>query len=522
MSSSGLTDTYNAAADLLGRNVAAHPGKVAYIDDRERVTFAELDDRVARVAGYLAHHLGLPMESRILICLPDSIDFVAACLGAIKAGLVPVMINPLLTSADFDYLLQDSRARVLITAAEIWPRFEPVVGGKPALAHVLISSASSPVEGTADLAAATQWEKPLLTAAPTRLHEPCLWQYSSGSTGRPKGTIHSHANLRHLSAGYPNEILGLTSNDVTFSAAKLFFGYGFGNGIVFPLTVGCTAVLMAERPTAAATWKRIVEHEVSVFFGVPTLYNLMMKDPAAPEPGALHLRLGTSAGEALPAEIGRRWRQRYGCDILDGIGSTEMLHIYLSNRIDDVTYGTTGRPVGGYELRLIGEDGREVAPGEAGELQIKGPTAALGYWCRREQTQRTFMGEWTRSGDTFRQDEQGRYVYAGRSDDMMKVGGIYVSPTEVEEALAAHPLVSEAAVIGCEDDAGLIKPRAFVVIQAADVEAAAIEAILKEHVKTMLAPYKYPRWIDVLDALPRTATGKVERYKLRARITSAP
>jgi benzoate-CoA ligase len=314
---------------------------------------------------------------------------------------------------------------------------------------------------------------------------------------------------------YPRQILGLDERDVTYSAAKLFFGYGFGNGLVFPFSVGATAVLMAGRPTADAVWRRLIDHRPTIFFGVPTLYASLLAAPEAPERQRLALRLCTSAGEALPRPIGEQWRARYGTDILDGIGSTEMFHIFLSNRPGDVAYGTTGLPVDGYELRLVDEAGGAVPDGEVGELHVKGPTSALGYWCNREKTQATFLGEWTRTGDKFLRNAEGRYVYCGRSDDMLKVSGIYVSPFEVETALLSHEAVREAAVVGWTDDQGLIKPKAFVVLGDGQSPSDAIEAALKAHVKQLLAPYKYPRWIEFLDALPKTATGKVERYKLR-------
>lgn len=511
-----MSDHYNAAVDLIDRNLGGRAGKIAFIDDGGSISFAGLSDRVDRFAGYLAM-LGLPVETRVLICLADGIDFVAVCLGAIKAGLVPVMINPLLTAPDFDYLLSDSRARMLVVSAGAWPAFSGIVGHQIHLDHILIASDEAP-SGTTRLVKAMGHDQARTRPAQTRADEPCLWQYSSGSTGRPKGTIHTHGNVRNLIGTYPREILDLREDDVTFSAAKLFFGYGFGNGLVFPLSVGATGVLMAERPTAEAVWHRLTRHPVTVFYGVPTLYNSLLSHGTMPDAGELRLRICTSAGEALPAEIGRRWKERLGVDILDGIGSTEMFHIFLSNRIGDVAYGTTGRPLRGYELRLVDDDGLDVAPGQAGELHIKGPTSAIGYWCNREKTQSTFLGPWTRSGDTFLQDHEGRYIYCGRSDDMLKVSGIYVSPFEVESALVEHPLVHEAAVVGCEDEAGLIKPKAYVVLRDKENETDEMVTELQRHVKGLIAPYKYPRWIEFVKFLPKTATGKVERYKMRGNV----
>ncbi|HUI59394.1 MAG TPA: benzoate-CoA ligase family protein, partial [Steroidobacteraceae bacterium] len=382
-------------------------------------------------------------------------------------------------------------------------------------------------------------------AADTSRDEACFWLYSSGSTGTPKGTIHAHSSLIQTAELYARPILGLGEQDVVFSAPKLFFAYGLGNALTFPLAVGATAVLMAERPTPDAVYARLREHRPTVFSGVPTLYAAMLagKLPASTE---LNLRLCVSAGEALPKDIGERWRRHFGVDILDGIGSTEMLHIFLSNRPGAVCYGTTGSAVPGYRLRLLDEAGQPVPAGQIGELQIAGPTCALGYWNNREKDRDTFHGPWARSGDKYYLDEQGRYVYAGRSDDMLKVSGMYVSPAEVESALISHPAVLEAAVIGAEDEDGLVKPLACVVTRRSAAPAAAtapraagassaaswaassaasafptapaeLAEDLKRHVKALLAPHKYPRWIEFLPELPKTATGKIQRFRLRER-----
>jgi benzoate-CoA ligase len=508
-----VVDFYNAAVDLLERNLPERAAKIAVIDDRGAHSYAELAARVDRFAGHLVE-LGLTVESRILLCMEDSLAFPVACLGAIKAGMVPVMVNPLLTSADLDYMLKDSRARLLVASSCAWPALAPVVDDQVFLQHVLID-ADEPPAGRVSFAAALNSARPIAEPARTLADEPCFWQYSSGTTGRPKGTIHPHANVRSLIEGYPRTVLGVRPDDVTFSAAKLFFGYGFGNGLVFPLSVGATAILMAERPTAEAVWKRLVEQRPTVFFGVPTLYASLLNAPHAPAASDLALRLCTSAGETLPQALGEQWRARYGVDILDGIGSTEMLHIFLTNRPGDVRYGTTGRAVEGYELRLVDEAEAPVADGEVGELHVRGPTNALAYWCNRAKSRTTFLGEWTRTGDKFRRDASGRFVYCGRSDDMLKVSGIYVSPTEVENALLSHNAVLEAAVVGWADEQGLIKPKAYVVLRDAAEPSPALEAELKAHVKQCLAPYKYPRWFEFTAALPKTATGKIERYKLR-------
>src|SRR6202011_5797762 len=323
----------------------------------------------------------------------------------------------------------------------------------------------------------------------------CFWLYSSGSTGRPKGTVHVHSSLVQTAELYAIPVLGIAESDVTFSAAKLFFAYGLGNGLTFPMAVGATSVLMAERPTPAAVGRVLRQHRATIFYGVPTLYVAMLASNDLPRPEELALRCCVSAGEPLPPEIGRRWSARIGVDILDGIGSTELLHIFLSNRPDDVRYGTTGRPIPGYALEIVDEEGRPVRRGEVGDLLVSGPTSAAGYWNNRERSRSTFNGKWTRTGDKYFEDEDGYYVYCGRSDDMLKVSGMYVSPAEVEAALIAHEDVLEAAVVGAADDE--------------------LARALERHAQGMLAPFKCPRWIAFLDELPKTATGKIHRFKLR-------
>jgi benzoate-CoA ligase len=509
---------YNAAHDLIGRNLQeGRAGKIAYIDDHGTCTYGDLAERVNRCAAALTG-LGLQREQRILMCLLDTIDFPAVFLGAIKAGIVPVAGNTLLTTKDYDYMLRDSRAAALVVSAPLLPTFAPLVGSLPDLKHVIVSGATDDVGPTrhslAELMAAAA---PEFEPAATTCDDACFWLYSSGSTGAPKGTIHVHSSLIATAELYAKPILGIRGADVVFSAAKLFFAYGLGNGLTFPLSVGATTVLMAERPTPAAVFARLVKHQPTIFYGVPTLFAALLASPDLPARGKLAMRVCTSAGEALPAEIGKRWTEHFGVEILDGLGSTEMLHIFLSNRPGAVHYGTSGYPVPGYELRIVGDDGLPVAPGEVGELQVNGPTAANGYWNNREKSRATFQGPWTRSGDKYSIDADGCYVYAGRTDDMLKVGGIYVSPIEVESALITHPAVLEAAVIGRADEERLVKPIAYVVLQSGRRPSDALAEELRQHVKAQLAPYKYPRWIEFIDELPKTATGKIQRFKLRAK-----
>jgi benzoate-CoA ligase len=504
---------YNAAHDLIERNLAAGRGaKVAYMDDTAQLTYAQLGERVDRFASALLG-LGLQMENRVLVAMLDTIDWPVAFLGAIKAGVVPVAVNTLLTTKDYEFMLSDSRARALIVSEALLPAFAPLLGKLPFLKHVIVSGAEA--KGHLRFADVLAKGEPQFKAAPTTRDDACFWLYSSGSTGMPKGTVHVHSGMVVTAELYARPILGIGEKDVVFSAAKLFFAYGLGNALSFPLAVGATTVLMPERPTPAAVFKRLTERKPTIFYGVPTLYAAMLADPGFPKKESLALRACTSAGEALPPQILKSFREKTGIEILDGIGSTEMLHIFLSNRPGDVRPGTTGRAVPGYELKLVDEHGGEVKQGELGELQISGTTAANGYWNNRDKSRSTFIGEWTRSGDKYSQDADGYYVYGGRSDDMLKVSGIYVSPAEVEAALVSHEAVLEAAVVGAEDDNKLVKPKAFVVLKQGQAGSEQTKAALQQHVKDRLAPYKYPRWIEFVAELPKTATGKIQRFKLR-------
>jgi benzoate-CoA ligase len=501
---SGLSSGfYNAAVDLIDRNLREGvASKLAFIDDQGSITYSALSERVNRCANAL-RAMGLQHEDRIMIAMLDSIDWPTVFLGAIKAGIVPVCVNTLLKPQDYAYMLADSRVKALFVSDELWPAMSDVAK-TPFLKHIVL-----PAQLKTALIAAS----PNADAAPTKADEACFWLYSSGSTGSPKGTVHVHSSLMATADLYAKPILGITQKDVVFSAAKLFFAYGLGNGLTFPMAVGATGVLMAERPTPDAVFKRISEHQPSIFYGVPTLYAAMLASPNFPSKEKHNLRVCTSAGEALPEQIGTRFTALTGVEVLDGIGSTEMLHIFLSNRPGEVRYGTTGKAVPGYDIKLVGEDDNDVAVGDIGDLYIRGSSAAQGYWNQREKSRTTFQGEWTKSGDKYSMDADGYYTYAGRSDDMLKVSGQYVSPFEVESAIASHGSVFEAAVVGMEDAEHLIKPKAFVVLKPG---ASLTEDELKQHVKAKLAPFKYPRWVEFVDELPKTATGKIQRFKLRS------
>lgn len=509
-----LPEHFNFAEHLFALN-RARGDRMAYIDDHETLSYGALEDRARRLAAVLAG-AGVRREERVLLLMLDTCDWPVAFLGCLYAGVLPVAVNTLLKPEDYAYMLSHCRARAVLVSGALLPVLHDAMHRQPnEVALQVVSQPQGPLPGGAlDMRAAITAAAPLSAPAATGPDAPGFWLYSSGSTGKPKGTVHTHGNLWWTAELYGKPVLGLTEQDRCFSAAKLYFAYGLGNSLTFPLSVGATVVLMAERPTPDATFERWMRHQPTVFFGAPTGFAGMLASPRLPPRSAVSLRMCSSAGEALPAEIAQRFKAHFGCDIIDGIGSTEMLHIFLSNRPGDVRYGTTGKPVPGYEVSLRGEDGREVPDGEIGDLYIQGPSAALLYWNNREKTRETFQGAWTKSGDKYVRDAEGYYTYAGRSDDMLKVSGIYVSPFEVEATLMQHPAVLEAAVIGAQDADGLTKTKAFVVLK--DGQTATPED-LKAFVKERLAPYKYPRLIEFVPELPKTATGKIQRFRLRER-----
>ena len=505
---------YNFAADVLARNLkAGRANKPVFIDPRGTWTYGQLAERVARFAAAL-RGLGVRREERVLICLTDTIDWPTAFLGCLKAGVVAVPVNTLMTEDDYRFMLADSRARMLVVSEALYPKFANLAAAAPDLDHVVVSGDNAQGhKGFEDLVTSASADA---ATAPTTSDDIAFWLYTSGSTGKPKGAVHVHADLKLTDDLYGGPFLGITENDVCYSVAKLFFAYGLGNALTFPMSAGATTVLLPDRPTPDGVAALLRKYPITVFYAVPTFYAGFLASPAAPQRAELKLRCCVSAGEALPEDVGRRWLDRYGVDILDGLGSTEMLHIFLSNRAGEVKYGTTGRPVPGYAVKLVDDDGAPVKPGEMGELLVNGPTSAVMYWNNREQSRSTFLGEWTRSGDKYVEDSDGCFVYCGRRDDMLKVSGLYVSPFEVEAALATHPDVLEAAVVAWPDADALIKPKAFVVLKSPEKAGDPMSRALQDHVKAKLAPYKYPRWIDFRLDLPKTATGKIQRFKLRA------
>ncbi len=492
------TVSSNATVQLLDTRLAEGRGDhLAYIDDTTSLTYAALAERVNR-AGNAFEALGLEREQRVMLVLQDSIEFPTVFLGAMKAGIVPIPINTLLPATDYAFMMKDSRARLVIASDALLPKLE----GAPV--RVLPESALAGLFANAS---------PHLEAADTSSDEVAFWLYSSGSTGAPKGALHLHSHLLRTAELYAKGVLGLRADDVVFSAAKLFFAYGLGNALTFPLAAGATAVLARDRVTPELVARVMREHRPTIFCGVPTLFAALLADAGFKVSD--RLRVSTSAGEALPRHVGETWRARFGSDILDGIGSTELLHIFLSNRPGDIRYGTSGKAVAGYELEIRHEDGKPCGDDQDGVLWVHGKTACAGYWNNRERSLETFQGAWTRTGDRYVRDSDGYYTYLGRADDMLKVSGIWVSPFEVESALASHAAVLEAAVVGAQDGDGLTKPKAFVVLQDGAQATPELEVELKAWVKSKLAPYKYPRWFEFVAELPKTATGKIQRFRLR-------
>tara|TARA_Y100001934_G_scaffold283607_1_gene404740 strand:+ start:19666 stop:21201 length:1536 start_codon:yes stop_codon:yes gene_type:complete len=504
---------YNAAADLIDRNLTAGRGdKVAFIDTNGSYTYNELSQRVNKVANALTIR-GVQPKQRVILCMLDTIDLVTAFLGAIKAGIIPIPINTRLTEDDYAYIIEDSSAAGLLLSDTLLPAFEKNIQSWASLKTILVSGKDN--HGHEHFSDAVRAATPDFPVAPTYADDMCFWLYTSGTTGRPKGAVHLHSSLIGTADLYATPTLGLNENDVVYSAAKLFFAYGLGNGLTFPMAVGATAVLLECMPTPEAVSRILTTHQVTVFFGVPTLYGMLLASSDLPKEGQHNLRICVSAGEALPGELLRRWQERMGTETLDGLGSTEMLHIFLTNRQGDVRPNSSGKAVPGYELRIVEDDGRLLSEGKLGHLEVAGPTSAIMYWNQPQKSRETFKGKWTRTGDKYTVDADGYYTYGGRSDDMMKVGGIYVSPFEVEAALLENDAVLEVAVIGNPDHDNLIKPKAFVVPSVGNQASEALSEELKDFVKDKLANYKYPRWIEFREELPKTATGKIQRYKLR-------
>ncbi len=522
-----LPDSYNAAAHFLNGALAKGWGeRTAIRTAGENWTYARLAAEANR-AGNALKALGVEMEQRVLVLLYDSPQFAASFFGAMKIGAVPIPLNTSLRPQDVQYVLNDSRAPVAVVEADLWAQVAPLRGALPFLRHVVVvhRTETAPATGggdqTFDFAALMAGSRDELAAAPTTKDDAAFWLYSSGSTGFPKGCVHLQHDMHVCTELYAKPILQLRPDDITFSAAKLYFAYGLGNGLYFPLSAGASAIHYPARPTPEGCFQLINDQHPTIFFGSPTLYAAMLALPDAQSRfDTSSLRLCVSAGESLPADLFNRWRDRFGVEILDGIGSTEVLHIFISNVAGHVVPGSTGRVVPGYQAAILDENGQPVQQGEIGNLLIAGDSTCSQYWNKHERTKATILGPWIQTGDKYYQDADGNFWYCGRSDDMLKVSGQWVSPAEVEAALISHPAVLEAAVVGREDADGLVKPQAFVVLQAGQQPSDALADELKQHVKTTLLPHKYPRWIEFVVELPKTATGKIQRYKLREQLAA--
>jgi len=498
-----LPPRFNAAQWFVGRHAAeGRGGRLAAETDDGTLTYAALDEHARGFAAYLLAS-GVHPGERVAIIMPDSLAFAVAFWGALAAGCIAVPLNPLLTAADLRTILEDCGAQFC-------------VGESARDGATLLPDGCACVDEDAVLAHARE-TSPITAYAATHRDAFAFFLYSSGTTGEPKGVVHLHHDMWVCARTYAEHILQIRPDDRTFSVAKLFFAYGLGNGLYFPNDVAAACVLYRGRPMPESIFAQVASHRPTLFFGVPSAYALML---AAIEDGATFdfssVRMCVSAGEALPPGIFDRWRERTGLEIIDGIGSTEILHIFLSNAHGDIAPGSSGRPVPGYAVRIVDEAENDCGVDEVGDLLVRGDSTMALYWNKHERTKATLSGEWIRTGDKYRCDADGRYWHAGRSDDMLKVGGIWVSPVEVEAVISAHEAVLECAVIGQADGDGLTKPHAYVVLRAPR-DHAELESELKVFVKSRLAPYKYPRWISVVDALPKTATGKTQRFVLRSR-----
>jgi benzoate-CoA ligase family protein len=498
-------ERFNLASHLLDARLAEGRGdRVALHTDRGRLSYAEVAALANRFGQVLAG-AGVEPEHRVVIALPDGPEFVAALFGTLKLGAVVVMVNPGLPPADVAYFLEYTRARVAVVHRDTAAPFRASAGGAPLLKRIL-------TVGDPDFEAALAAAPADLETFPTHRDDPAIWLFSGGTTGRPKAVVQTHRSFANTTECYGRQVVGYTERDVTLSVPKLYFGYATGSNLFFPFAAGGSAALFPEPVTADVLFRRIAQFRPTVLVNVPTMINKMVSHPDARRQDLSSLRVCTSAGEALPVELYHRWKDTFGVELLDGLGTAEMWHIFVSNRPGAVRPGTLGTVVPGFEVKVCDEEGREVPRGEVGWLWVRGDSRAIGYWQQMEKTAQGFRGEWYVSGDLIRMDADGYVTYGGRADEMLKVSGKWLAPQEVESCLLQHPAVAEAAVVGVADGSGLVKPHAFVVARGA---RPGLADELKAFVRDRLEPYKHPREVVFVDALPRTHLGKVDRGRLR-------
>jgi benzoate-CoA ligase family protein len=512
-----VPEWYNASVVVDQNLEAGRAGKVAIYCGEEEVTYGELARRIARFGHALKTELGVAQEDRVLLVLNDTPSFPVAFFAAMRIGAVPVPVNTLLGAGDYRFFVENSRARVVI--AEEMYHGQIGEATRDLDGPVLPVYANGRVDGELAFDDLLEGGEDELSPVATHRDDPAFWLYSSGSTGRPKGAVHLHHDINYTCETYARHVLEVTERDRCFSASKLFHAYGLGNGISFPYWAGASTVLYPGKPTPGVILETAQRYEPTLFFSVPTLYNAMVNYPGAGDYDLSSIRLCASAAEALPARVWRRWRETFGSVILDGIGSTEMLHIFVSNTPEALKPGSSGKPVPGYEAKILDEEERPVEPGEAGYLFVKGDSAAAYYWRNHEKTRATMQGEWLFAGDWYRVDQDGFYWYEGRSDDMIKVGGLWVSPVEVEDTLGDHEAVIEAAAVGVPVD-GLTRVKAFVVLRDGYEDTEGLTEELQNWCKENLKRYQYPHIVEFIEELPKTVTGKIQRFKLRGQETA--
>ena len=507
-----LPDIYNAATTFVDENITQGRGKrtAIYYEDR-KFTYQDVFESVNRTGNALKN-LGIELENRVLLALPDSPEFAFSFFGAIKIGAVPIPTNPWMTAKDYEYLINDSRARAVIVHESVFPEIAKIRTGTPFLKHVIV--VGKPQDKTLCYETLVDKASAKLEAEKTRKDDVCFWAYTSGSTGAPKGAVHLQHDMITISDLFVKPVLGMNENDLCFSASKMFFSYGLGNSLYFPLRFGAATVLWPEKPDPEKILQVIEKYRPTFFFSVPTLFARFLRIEKKYDLSSLRICL--SSGEPLPPAIFHQWKERTGLELLDVVGSTEATHDFLANRPGRAKPGSSGEVTPAFEAKIVDDNGHEVPTGEVGNLMVKGDANAAYYWNKHEQTKRMMQGEWLKTGDTYYCDDEGYYWYCGRSDDMMKVGGLWVSPIEIENTLMEHEAVLEVGVIGATDADGLLKPKAYIVLKSEFKACDELRTELQSHVKNKLTPYKYPRWVEFVEDLPKTVTGKIQRFRLRS------